>query len=97
MTDKPKTLQLKPKSAGDKPAALELGTRFERGQGVPTDPDRARKLYRMAAAATGGTIYVWVPAAGDRPGHLMPVFTPEDPGLPAARDRLAALGPRPSD
>jgi hypothetical protein len=77
--------------AANKPAALELGIRFEEGRGVHRDPDKARQLYRIAAASSGGTIYVWVPGAGDNPGHLMPVFAPEEPGLAAARTRLEGL------
>jgi hypothetical protein len=40
--------------AGDKPAQLELGKRFEAGRGVPEDLDRAAKLYATAASPHDG-------------------------------------------
>ena len=48
---------------GDKHAQLALGIRYEQGDGVAADPERARKLYRAAATQTGGTIYVYVPSS----------------------------------
>lgn len=75
-----------------KPAALELGIRFEEGRGLPQDREKARTLYRIAALRTGGTIYVYSPGVGGRPGQVMPIFLPEEPGLPEARARLLALG-----
>lgn len=46
---------------GDKQAQFELGMRFVRGDGVPQDCARARKLLRQAATRTGGTIWVYSP------------------------------------
>lgn len=79
--------------AGDKQAQLALGYRFEAGFGVPLDIKRARKLYRLAALTTGGTIYVYVPPAtrGGK-GTTVPVNTgPRNEGLSEARERLRAL------
>lgn len=75
-----------------RPAALELGIRFEEGRGVPQDRGKARNLYRIASLKMGGTIYVYSPGVGGQPGQVMPVFTPEEEGLPEARARLLALG-----
>jgi hypothetical protein len=75
---------------GSKEAQLALGIQYEEGNGLPLDVKRARKLYRMAAAATGGTIFVYVPASkkGGK-GHLTPVNTgPRVEGLAEARARL---------
>jgi hypothetical protein len=79
--------------SGDKQAQLALGIRYEAGDGVPTDPKRARKLYRAAAATTGGTIYVYVPATrkGGK-GYVSPVnMGPRVAGLAEARERLVAV------
>ncbi|HEX5537713.1 MAG TPA: hypothetical protein VFX27_11010, partial [Sphingobium sp.] len=43
---------------GDKQAQLDLGIRFEEGNGVPQDKARAVKLYRQATSDSGGTIWV---------------------------------------
>ena len=83
-------------AAGDKWAQLELGIRFEEGRGVPVDWSRAARLYRQAAASTGGTIMVYVPPV--RPGgagRVMPISSgPRTAGLPQARARLEALRKR---
>src|ERR1044072_8936789 len=50
---------------GDKQALLDLGIRFEEGKGVPVDRGRAVRLYRQAASASGGTIWVYSPPVGD--------------------------------
>lgn len=79
--------------AGNKQAQLALGTRFEAGIGVPLDIKRARKLYRLAATTTGGTIYVYVPPAtrGGK-GSVTPVNNGQrNEGLSEARERLRAL------
>src|SRR3546814_3291135 len=46
-------------AAGDKHAQLDLGIRYEEGNGVPRDLKRARQLYRLAAPPSGGTMYVY--------------------------------------
>lgn len=46
--------------AAQKAAQLELGIRYEEGNGLPVDLKRARKLYRAAAAPSGGATYVYV-------------------------------------
>ncbi len=75
----------------DKHAALELGIRFEEGQGVPRDLDKARALYRVAAATTGGPMFVYAPGVGNAPATVVPVSQPYDYGLPEASKRLTAL------
>ncbi len=77
---------------GDKQALYELGLIYETGLGVPVDIRRARKLYRLAATTTGGTIYVYVPGQKGKAGYVTPVNTgPVRPGLPEAKARLKAL------
>jgi hypothetical protein len=78
---------------GSKEAQLALGIRYEEGNGVPLDVKRARKLYRMAAATTGGTIFVYV-AAGKKggKGYLTPVNAGSRvEGLTSAEVRLNLL------
>jgi len=79
--------------AGNKPAALELGIRFEEGRGLARDVEKARKLYRIAALSTGGLSWIYSPGVGDAPGQLLPLYAPDDPGLAEAIKRLAALEP----
>ena len=79
--------------AGDKLAQLELGIAFEEGRSVAHDCKRARKLYRLAAAATGGTTFVYLPPAhkGGR-GTMVPINTgPRVAGLDEAKHRLRRL------
>lgn len=76
---------------GDKQAQLDLGIRYEEGNGVPADLKRAQKLYRAAATTTGGTTFVYVPATkkGGR-GYTMPVnMGPRVEGLAAAKRRAS--------
>jgi len=83
-------------AAGDKIAQLELGIRFEEGRGVPMDWRRAERLYRMAAATTGGTRMVYIPPVRrGGTGTVVPMSSgPLVPGLPDARARLEALRKR---
>lgn len=78
---------------GDKQAQLEFGIALEEGRGVPVDLGRARKLYAQAAADSGGTIWVYVPAVGNgTKGRVMPINQgPKRPGLAEARERLKKL------
>ena len=79
--------------AGDKQAQLQLGIAFEEGRGVKRDLSRARKLYRLAAADGGGTMWIYVPSGveGHR-GQTMPVrSSPRQRGIEEARLRLEAL------
>lgn len=82
--------------AGDKPAQLELGIRYEEGRGVPVDLPRAERLYALAAASSGGTIYVYSPPVGQaKYGTVIPINSgPVAPGLMSARERLRALRAR---
>jgi hypothetical protein len=44
--------------AGGKQAQLDLGIRYEEGNGLPPDTKRARKLYRAASAPTKAQIAI---------------------------------------
>jgi TPR repeat protein len=78
---------------GDKQAQLELGIRYEEGRGVLRDLDRAERLYRGAAAASGGRTWVYSPSVRKGgSGRAIPVDRgPRQPGLAEAARRLAAL------
>jgi hypothetical protein len=83
--------------AGDKHAQLELGIAFEEGRGVPRDLGKAERLYRMAAADSGGQQWVYSPPVrrGDS-GRVIPLDRgPIQAGLGEAKRRLAALTARP--
>ncbi len=77
---------------GDKFAQLDLGIRYEEGRGLPRDIKRAKQLYRLAAAATGGTIQVYSPPVGKGGGRLIPLSlgSPQE-GLAEAKARLERL------
>ena len=79
--------------SGNKAAQLALGVAYEEGQGVAVDLKRARTLYRLAAANSGGTIYVYQPPVrkGGRGGVIPVNLGPVVAGLAKARARLAAL------
>lgn len=78
---------------GDKLAQLKLGIRFEEGDGVERDIEKARTLYSRAATDSGGTLWIYVPGVGNGTrGRVMPIDQgPRQPGLKAAKDRLAKL------
>jgi hypothetical protein len=80
-------------AAGDKQAQLELGIRYEEGNGVPLNLGVARILYMGAAATTGGTFYFYSPPVGGmKSGNMIPVNTGvHSTGLEAARARLQKL------
>ncbi len=80
---------------GDKQAQLDLGIRYEEGNGLPADPKRARKLYRLAAATTGGLIYVYqTPVKKGGRGGVVPVnLGPTVRGLAEAKVRSTAMKP----
>ena len=82
--------------SGNKAAQLALGIAYEEGQGVAVDLKRARTLYRLAAANSGGTIYVYQPPVrkGGRGGVIPVNLGPVVAGLAEARARLAALKAR---
>jgi len=44
--------------AGDKTAQFQLAKMFEHGEGVTRDCEKARALYKAAAAPSGGTIWL---------------------------------------
>lgn len=61
----PEVLELiKLARSGDKRAQLELGVRFEEGDGVPISLDQAIRFYRYAANDTGGIRPIFVPGRG---------------------------------
>lgn len=78
--------------AGDKQAQLALGIRYEEGDGVPVDLDRARDLYRLAANDSGGPLYAYQPAVGNAPARVTRIAdAPVQPGLEEARRRLEGV------
>jgi TPR repeat protein len=79
--------------AGDKQAQLDLGIAYEEGRGVVADRNKARKLYRLASADSGGTAWVYTPPVGNgTSGRVMPVHMGvRQKGLAKARRRLDAL------
>jgi hypothetical protein len=84
--------------AGDKHAQLAPGIRYEEGDGVPTSYRKAKALYMLAAADSGGTLWVYSPpiSKNDR-GRVIPVNQgPRTAGLDAAKARLDEFSPVPS-
>ncbi len=81
-------------AAGDKHAQLDLGIRYEEGNGVPRDLKRAKQLYRLAATPSGGTMYVYTPPVrkGGK-GMVTPMnMGPRIEGLEEAKRRLQSMG-----
>ena len=78
---------------GDKRAQLELGIRFEEGRGVKRDVGPARNLYRLAAADSGGPVWVYSPPVREgEAGRVLQVgAAPKQTGLEEACRRLKAL------
>jgi len=79
--------------AGDKQAQLNLGIRFEEGNGVPRDTRRAMKLYRRAAQTSGGRIWVYAPSPGNgAKGRVVPMYLgPKRKGLVEAMRRVSTI------
>lgn len=77
----------------DKEAQLQLGIAYEEGRGVARDTGRARKLYAVAAADSGGTIWVYQPPVKKGgSGRVVPVnMGSKTVGLAEAKDRLVRL------
>ncbi|WBY08676.1 hypothetical protein PIB19_04250 [Sphingomonas sp. 7/4-4] len=76
--------------AGDKQAQMDLSDRFAAGDSIAADPRRAEQLLEAAASDRGGRRLVFVPR-GNGAVQAMPVNTgPFEPGLSAAKQRLAA-------
>ena len=76
---------------GGKQAQLELGSRYERGDGVPRDLSRAARLFAAAGTNTSGSRMMFVP---QRNGSVSAVPAAEGlaiPALPAAREQLLRL------
>lgn len=90
--ERPPGLLARQAKGGDRHAMLHLGIAFEEGRGLPRDLKKARKLYRMAAADSGGTMWIYVPGVGNAPGRVMPFDRgPFVPGLAEAKERLSAM------
>jgi TPR repeat protein len=78
--------------AGDKQAQLDLGIRYEEGNGVPRRVDYARRLYKAAAQTSGGTQLLYLPAGPDTSASATPVYLgPIRPGIAEAKQRLSNL------
>ncbi|MCK0530674.1 SEL1-like repeat protein [Sphingobium agri] len=79
--------------SGEKQAQLDLGVRFEEGQGVVRDLERAAKLYSAAGSSGGGSRMVYVPVSGKRARAMtMPLSSGmRAGGLPEAGKRLEML------
>jgi hypothetical protein len=79
--------------AGDKQAQLDLGIAYEEGRGVAVDLRRAERLYRMAAADSGGIRPIYSPPT--QRGALGRVIFMEinntARGINTAKDRLASI------
>jgi hypothetical protein len=82
---------------GDKQAQLDLGIAYEEGRGVAVDLERAEGLYRMAAANSGGVIWIYSPPVGNgTSGRVIPIDRGKiEGGLLAAKSRLHLLVLRP--
>lgn len=80
-------------ASGDKFAQLELGVRYETGDGVPRDLRRAERLYARAARTETRSRAVYSAPVGDeRHGRIIPVSAAAtEPGLPEAQERLRRL------
>lgn len=78
---------------GDKQAQLELGIRFEEGNGLPVNFSRAKSLYRIAASDSGRGMWVYVPSPGNgAKAQIMPIDRgPKQSGHDEAKRRLSAL------
>lgn len=79
--------------SGDKQAQLDLGIRYEEGRMAPRSVARARRLYRLAAADSGGPLVVYqAPVRRGDSGRMVQLAgRPPVSGLPEARARLARL------
>ncbi len=75
----------------DKRAQFELGLAFAEGVEVEQDCAQARKLLRLAAADSGGTLWVYSPPVGNgTQGRVIPINQgPKQSGLKDATALLA--------
>lgn len=80
-------------AAGDKQAQLDLGIRYEEGNGVERDLRIAKKLYQLAATDSGGTLWVYSPPVGNgTSGRVIPMRSShKNFGLIEAKSRLTNL------
>jgi TPR repeat protein len=85
--------ELKDKAgAGDLAAARVFGERYEHGNGVGTDIDKAVQCYQRAAIVLPETRIVIAPAVGESPSYVIPISAGlSTPGDALALSRLAAL------
>ncbi len=79
---------------GDKQAQYQLGLQFARGDGLPQDCGKARKLFRQAASKLGRTIWVYSPpVTKGGSGRVIPIDSgPVRAGLPAVKMALEIEG-----
>lgn len=73
-------------------AQYELGKRFETGEGVQRDIDKAEQLYERAARDHKEERSFYTPGVGGAPGSTTTVpIDPVQKGLPEAKARLDSL------
>jgi hypothetical protein len=73
--------------AGEKNAQYQLGMRFENGDQIPSNQEKARKLYFLAATPTGGSQITYVPTNNGVKPQLIN-RGPLVAGIAAAREKL---------
>lgn len=87
--------------SGDKQAQLELGIRYQDGNGVSPDAKRAKRLFEQAATDSQSVLYVYQPSVSGRSfGRVVAINTGQrEYGLAEARDRLGTFvkGPKNGD
>ena len=78
---------------GDKQAQLDLGVRFEDGNGVVRNLARARQLYESAARPIKNITLIYIPSVRNSDlVAVLPVGSQiRQPGLAAAAERLAKI------
>lgn len=76
--------------SGDKSAQFELGEYFADGTLLAKDCKTARRLWRLAAMETGGTLWVYSPPVGNGTnGRTIPINRgPKVSGLVSAKEAL---------
>lgn len=77
--------------SGNLQARLDLGIRYEEGDGLPVDYRRAARLYLDAASPKGETLPVVLPATGASRSSVLPLETASRGGLHEAQARFVAL------
>jgi TPR repeat protein len=79
-------------ATGDKRAQLELGVRYEEGQGIPRDLHCAAALYLDAAIDGTRHVTIYQPRVGHVAAQSLQLADARtEPGLEVAKMRLAAV------